>query len=128
MLKANILLDTGLGFTQNSEPLIYKSLAKENVLPTQITKILISHLHKDHIGGIGHFKNNSFRVNFPNASIYIQNRELDFALTQWDNPSYNYKIVKELARLTNVIRLNDNFGKITDEITYEVSGGHTPYH
>lgn len=123
-----ILLDTGLGLNYNNEPKIYQSLKKENILPEQITKVLISHLHKDHIGGIGHFINNNFKGNFPNAKIYIQLRELDFALTQQGSSSYNFQVLNKLKALPNLVMLNDDKGKITDEIFYEVSGGHTPFH
>jgi len=85
-------------------------------------------LHKDHIGGIGYFENNSFKGNFPNASVYIQQRELDFAWTQQDSPSYDFELVEKLAALPNLVVLNDDNGKISDEIVYKVSGGHTPFH
>lgn len=117
--KDFILLDTGLGFDYKDEPIIYNSLKKENIHPEQITKILISHLHKDHIGGVLHF---------PNAKIYIQQRELDFALTQQSNPSYDFEVVNNLTTLPNIVLLNEDSGKISDEIFFEVSGGHTPFH
>src|SRR5690606_39538444 len=66
-----ILLDTGLAITHNGEPIVYQCLKKENILPEQISKVLISHLHKDHIGGIGHFENNrkSTRLNSSHVKI-----------------------------------------------------------
>lgn len=123
-----ILLDTGLAITHNGEPIIYQCLKKENILPEQISKVLISHLHKDHIGGIGYFENKSFTGNFPNAKVYIQQRELDFALTQQDSLSYDFEIVEKLTALPNLVMLNDDKGKISDEIVYKVSSGHTPFH
>ncbi|NHN24602.1 MBL fold metallo-hydrolase [Flavobacterium jejuense] len=123
-----ILLDTGINFLNNGEPLLFESLKKESITPEQITKILISHLHKDHIGGIGHFLGNNFKENFPNAKIYLQQRELNFALTQENNPSYDFKVLKYLKTLPNIVMLNDNEGKISDAIFYQVSGGHTPFH
>ena len=123
-----ILLDTGLAITHNGEPIVYQCLKKENILPEQISKVLISHLHKDHIGGIGHFENNSFKGNFPNARVYVQQRELNFALTQQNSHSYDFDIVEKLTTLPNLVMLNDDKGKISDEIVYKVSGGHTPFH
>lgn len=57
---------------------------------------MVSHLHKDHIEGIGYFVNGSFVQNFPNAKIYIQEREIDFALEQINNPSYVFEILNQL--------------------------------
>ena len=123
-----ILLDLGLGFNEDGIPLIHKILERNAIQPEQITKVLISHLHKDHIDGIGYFDGPAFIGNFPNAEIYIQERELDFALTQEKSPSYNLAVLNQLKHLSNIVFMNDDEGQITDEIFYEVSGGHTPYH
>lgn len=123
-----ILLDTGLGLTISETPAILISLEKENIQPDQITKVLLSHLHKDHIDGLGQFKNGEFVSNFPNAKIYLQQRELDYSLEQKENPSYDFKILEKLATLSNLVILTDASGNISDEITYEVCGGHTPFH
>ncbi|MCV2487684.1 MBL fold metallo-hydrolase [Flavobacterium sp. SH_e] len=123
-----ILLDFGLGFVNNGVPFIYEMLRKNNIEPQQITKVLVSHLHKDHIEGIGYFKNDQFVQNFPNATIYIQKREIDFALEQLQNPSYVPEILNQLEKLPNVELLNEDSGNITDEIFFEVSAGHTKFH
>ncbi|KAF2330558.1 MBL fold metallo-hydrolase [Flavobacterium ginsenosidimutans] len=123
-----ILLDFGLGFVNNGVPFIYEMLRKNNIEPQQITKVLVSHLHKDHIEGIGYFENDQFIQNFPNAKIYIQKREIDFALQQLQNPSYVPEILNQLEKLPNVELLNEDNGQITDEIFFEVSAGHTKFH
>lgn len=123
-----ILLDFGLGFINNGIPFIHEILRKNNVEPEQITKVLVSHLHKDHIEGIGYFENGNFISNFPNAKIYIQKREINFALEQSNNPSYVFEILNELEKLPNVELMNSDSGNITDEIFYEVSAGHTKFH
>ncbi|MFB9079245.1 MBL fold metallo-hydrolase [Flavobacterium procerum] len=123
-----VLLDFGLGFVNNGVPFIYEILRKSNIEPEQITKILVSHLHKDHIEGIGYFEENHFVQNFPNAKIYIQKREIDFALQQLQNPSYVPELLNQLEKLPNVELLNQDSGNITDEIFFEVSAGHTQFH
>jgi len=122
-----ILLDLGLGFYQNERPLIHHLLQNHDILPEQITKVLISHFHKDHIEGIGSFDGDAFIQNFPNATIYAQQRELDFALTQ-QHPSYNLSLLNQIKGLPNIEMLKDDKGQITDEIFYEVSAGHSPFH
>jgi glyoxylase-like metal-dependent hydrolase (beta-lactamase superfamily II) len=126
--KDYILLDTGLHLSHHHQPLILECLQKENIRPEQITKIVLSHLHKDHVDGLGQVDAHSIHCNFPDASIYIQQRELDFALQQHDNPSFHIPLLEKLHLLPNINWLQDDKGQITDEITYEVAGGHTPFH
>ena len=124
-----ILLDLGLGFHKNRKPLLYDLLESHAILPKQITKILISHLHKDHIDGIGYFDDKGdFIQNFPNAVIYMQKRELDYALTQQQSPSYNFDVLHQLELLPNIEMLKDDNGEITNGIFYEVSAGHSSFH
>src|ERR1700753_1618708 len=47
-----LVLDTGLGFTQDGELMIHANLRKAGIDPANVTKVLMSHLHKDHAGGI----------------------------------------------------------------------------
>ncbi|MGN6416899.1 MAG: MBL fold metallo-hydrolase [Pseudobacter sp.] len=124
----HILLDTGLHLTHHHEPLIYHCLKKENIRPEQITKVLLSHLHKDHADGVGQVTEHSFQCNFPGATIYIQQRELDFALQQKDNPSYNLPMLEKLHLLPNIVWMQEDSGKITDQVSFEVTGGHSPFH
>lgn len=122
-----ILLDLGLGLDKNGKPLIHHLLESHDIAPQQITKILISHFHKDHIEGIGSFEGNTFIQNFTEATIYLQSRELDFALTQ-QHPSYNLELLNQIKTFSNIEMLENDKGQITDEIFYEVSGGHSPFH
>ncbi|MFH6993932.1 MBL fold metallo-hydrolase [Flavobacterium sp. FlaQc-48] len=124
-----ILLDTGLGFIENGAPVLLHLIEKAGYKANQITKVLISHFHKDHIGGIGFFdERDEFVPNFPNAVVYMQKRELDFASEQKQSPSYDFKILNQLKSLPNVVMLDNDKGEITKEISYEVSKGHTPFH
>jgi glyoxylase-like metal-dependent hydrolase (beta-lactamase superfamily II) len=48
-----ILLDTGLGFTNENDVLqLHQNLMDNDIDPMSVTKVLMSHLHKDHAGGI----------------------------------------------------------------------------
>lgn len=123
-----ILLDLGLGFLEDNEPVILKRLKDHNVNPQNITKILLSHLHKDHADGLGYFNENEFVQNFPNAKIYIQKREYDFALQQIENHSYNIPLLNALQNLSNIVWMKENEGKISQEITFQVTSGHSPFH
>lgn len=123
-----ILLDTGIGWkNEEGKTVISEILNRENINPNQITKVLLSHLHKDHIDGM--IKNTEYRFesNFPNAEIYIQKRELDFAIENKGSHSFDFDILEKLIQLPNIVWMNDDKGQITDEISFEVVGGHTPF-
>lgn len=123
-----ILLDTGVGWKNNEgELIINEVLEKENIQNTQITKVLLSHLHKDHINGTLARTDSGFESNFLNAKIYIQKRELDFAFESRGNPSFDFEILEALIQQPNIVWMDDDQGKINNEIYYEVVGGHTPF-
>lgn len=124
--KDVLLLDTGLGFSKNGRMQIHENLVKEGINPSDITKVLLSHLHKDHAGGVAEDTDHS-RLSFPNARYYLQERELNFAFEK-GMPSF---IPGELGALKNssqVIFLDNDAGVIDDYISYEVTAAHSPYH
>lgn len=123
-----ILLDAGSGFTKDGQPIIAALLNQNGYNTGDITKVLMSHLHKDHIDGIGQLTENGLVSNFPNATIYIQQQELEYALTQAESHSFNPDILKELHTLPNLYLMNEEKGTIGDNIIFEVTGGHSPYH
>src|SRR5213592_2893322 len=52
--KDVLLLDTGLGFSdENGKMQLHKNLQHAGIDPSSVTKVLLSHLHKDHAGGVG---------------------------------------------------------------------------
>lgn len=123
-----ILIDAGFGWKNDNGKLVIKEiLESENIQPDQITKVLLSHLHKDHINGMLMKTENGFEPVFPNAEIYIQKKELDFAFESRGNPSFDFEVLESLIQLPNIIWMNDDHGNINDEIYYEVVGGHSPF-
>ncbi|WP_374458900.1 MBL fold metallo-hydrolase [Chryseobacterium taeanense] len=126
--KDTILLDAGIGWTsENGKTVISELLEKENIKPEQITKVLLSHLHKDHIETTITRTENGFEATYPNAEIYIQKRELDFALQNRGNYSFDFDTLEKLIEFENIVWMSEDSGQITDEIYYEVAGGHTPF-
>jgi len=123
-----ILLDTGISWkNEDGKTVISEILRQENIDPRQITKVLLSHLHKDHVDGMIKITEDGYESNFPNAEIYIQKRELDFAMENKGSHSFDFDILEKLIQLPNIIWMNDDKGQITDEISFEVVGGHTPF-
>ncbi len=119
--KDVILLDTGLGFNHpDGEAHLVSNLAKHNIEPQDVTKILMSHLHKDHSGGLNP------RIFF-NADIYIYQPEMDFAL-QTGMPSYFTNDLNVLLQSENVHWLTTHQGTIDGYIHYFHTGAHSPQH
>ncbi|MDQ0064735.1 MBL fold metallo-hydrolase [Chryseobacterium lathyri] len=123
-----ILLDAGIGW-KNAEgkTVISGLLEKENIKPEQITKLLLSHLHKDHINGSIQNSGNGFTSAFPNAEIYIQKRELAFAMENKENSSFDFDTLEKLVSLPNIVWMDEDQGRIGNRISFEVVGGHTPF-
>ncbi len=122
----NILIDTGFGGEIDCEPIVLRKLREHHIEPNQITKVLISHLHKDHANGLGNWVGEQFVCNFPNALIYIQQREYDYAIAQTNN-SYNYERLEKLKSFKNIIWMNENQGQISNQVEFELTGGHVPF-
>jgi len=123
-----ILIDAGLGTVENGKPTLLRLIEEAGYNPADINIILLSHLHKDHIEGLGYFKEGAFIQNFPQAKIYYQPRELDYGLTQTESHSFSQEILQAFAQLPNLQPLHYNSGNIGNYITYEVTGGHSPFH
>ena len=120
-----LLLDTGLGFADtNGQLQIHKNLAANGLNPSDITKVLISHLHKDHSGGIA--QPNKKIVSFENATYYINKNELDFAIEK-GFPSYHKDDFLLLEKYGQLVLMKDE-GILDDYIHYKVTGAHSPFH
>jgi glyoxylase-like metal-dependent hydrolase (beta-lactamase superfamily II) len=130
--KDILLLDAGLGYKNKEGNLqIHENIRKAGYEPNQVTKVLLSHLHKDHAGGIADASSARFGssdvMNFPNAEYYVQKRELDFAW-QTGAPSFLPDEIEPLLHSHQVHFMHDDKGVIDEYIYYEHSGGHSPHH
>ncbi|MCL6523244.1 MAG: MBL fold metallo-hydrolase [Thermoflavifilum sp.] len=136
--QAYILLDTGLHLEQDGEPLLYQVLRKHHIEPEQITHVLLSHLHKDHAGGISkRLADGTSVLSFPQATYFVHQDELKYALSHASEPdaetthytgsSYEEEEF-ELLFHNNQVVLLDDAGYIEPQIRYALSGGHCPYH
>jgi glyoxylase-like metal-dependent hydrolase (beta-lactamase superfamily II) len=125
--KDVLLLDTGLGFKQDSSLQIHELIRKAGVDPNSVTKVLLSHLHKDHVSGAGHKLADGTRVpSFPQAVYYVQQRELAYAFEK-GFPSYEPESFAFLEHFSNLVKLEGS-GLIDGYIRYELTGGHCPFH
>jgi len=119
-----LLFDTGLGF-KNSEGLlqIHSNLLNHGISPGDVTKVLLSHLHKDHAGGL---TGDNHELSFAGADYYVNKDEFKFAFEK-GSPSYD---TSDLTILKNSdrLKLTEGNGSIDGYIQYEVTGAHSPFH
>lgn len=127
--KDVMVLDTGLGFkAENGEMQIHNNLRALGYEPEDVTKVLMSHLHKDHAGGVIYKDANGVvKTTFPNAAYYIYRPEADFALTT-GYPSFQPEEIEPLLSSSQVQWLDGETGTIDGYITFTHSGGHSPQH
>jgi len=125
--KDILLLDTGLGFSIDGKLQIHKNLEDNNIDPSQVTKVLLTHLHKDHAGGISvKDKLGHYSLAFPNATYYLPKDELDYGFEK-GFPSYISEEFNILINNSQAVLLGET-GDIDSYIHYELIGGHSPYH
>lgn len=143
-----ILIDTGIGdyhpdkfkkqFDIRSKKSPILSILKEkfDISPDDITDIILSHLHFDHVGGLGTGESGSELI-FKNAIIHLHEDHYKYSLspTQRDSGSfqshYFQDLIKKYEEMNQLNFLKGNEGSIlrdgNDEITYLTSFGHTPH-
>jgi glyoxylase-like metal-dependent hydrolase (beta-lactamase superfamily II) len=124
--KDILLLDTGLGFEASGRMQLHSNLERMGIRKEQVTKVLMSHLHKDHAGGVA-LNNELHTLSFPNAVYYIQRKELDSAILQ-GFPSFIPEELQALANSPQVHFLTEKEGMIDGYISYRHTGAHSEHH
>ncbi len=124
--KDVLLLDTGLGFEKEEKLQIHKNLSGIGINPEDITKVLLTHLHKDHAGGVS-WGNNHKKLSFPNATYYVQEKELKFALEK-GFPSFIPDELKALDNSSQAVLLKEEEGNIDEYVHFKITAAHSPFH
>ena len=124
-----ILLDTGLGFCNPDGILqLHQNLVNNGINPMDVTKVWLSHLHKDHAGGAAkedRVLQKQF-LSFPNAVYYVNRQELEFALEK-GKPSYTPDEFIILYGAEQVHFVEGN-GSIGENMRFETTGAHCQFH
>jgi len=135
-----ILVDTGVGRKMNEKlQKIYNvdhhtynlenGLKNAGIDPDEVTDVIITHMHFDHIGGATYRTNEgSLALTFPNAMHHIQKEQWDWAMnpSEKDGASYmqeNYMPIKE----HNKLNLIDGPGDLFPGLELVTFNGHTPF-
>ncbi|TLV00898.1 MBL fold metallo-hydrolase [Dyadobacter luticola] len=100
-----ILIDTGMGDKQDAKFFSYydphgdatlqSSIANAGFQPADITDVILTHLHFDHVGGAVHFSSDGSQLlpTFPNATYWSNEAHWDWAVNP--NPREKASFLKE---------------------------------
>jgi glyoxylase-like metal-dependent hydrolase (beta-lactamase superfamily II) len=140
----NILIDTAIGdyhgkkfderfaVVSESSPL-EGALKKIGLRPTDITDLIISHLHFDHVGGIGKMENEKYIPVLSNATLHLHKNHYEYALnpTERDSGSFHSQdflpIIEFYKNANQLHWVSGMEGDILEGIHFKCSMGHTPY-
>jgi len=106
--------------------LLPESLNKLGIQVDEITDVICTHLHFDHVGGNTHFENDKLVPTFPNATHWVQQENFDLANrpNQKDRASYlseNWTVLQENGLMKILTGDQDVF----EGIWLEIVSGHT---
>lgn len=122
-----VLFDTGLGYSNDQGQLfLHENIRKAGFSPEEVTMVLMSHLHFDHSGGMIHKVDDKVSLSFPDAVHVIQRGEWESAFTN-SSSSYRTEIFEFLQRHAQ-LNFVEGSGSLNAQISYELTGAHTPFH
>ena len=130
--KEKILLDLGIGEIHYSTPEgdgiggnLLKNLKKAGLDRKDITKVVYSHFHPDHVGWTSIEENGKRVLTFPNAEYYCSENEWDFWSSKTDDPlSVDPKTFKE--PLEGKMKFVKDDQEIIPNLSVKFMSGHTP--
>ena len=124
------LVDTGMGGRpQSPGGRLLGELVKAKIEPEQITRVIITHLHRDHIGWNTVDRDGKPEVLFKNARHIVQRRDWEHFMQpeiKKDNPVVS--LCAEPLQAAGVLDLIDGDQSLSAGISTLFTPGHTPGH
>lgn len=84
-----ILVDTGLGdkqsekffsyYFRSGDATLFSSIRKAGFHPNEVTDVILTHLHFDHVGGAVKYEQDQLVLSFPNARYWTTRGQWDWA-------------------------------------------------
>lgn len=108
-------------------PSLKKSLASAQVDPSEITDVILTHLHFDHAGGSTEWRDGKIQATFPKAKYYIQSENLKTA----QNPNLRERASYFPANFQPLIDsgalkiLEGKVDSLLPHVSVQISNGHT---
>ncbi len=133
-----IMVDAGLGKKQdekffgyyylNGNDSLNESLRKEGIEKSEITDVILTHLHFDHCGGAVEYKedNKTLQPTFPNATYWCSKDQWNWALkpNHREKASYlNENIIP--LRDSGQLKLYENDFDLTTNVRIRLYNGHS---
>jgi glyoxylase-like metal-dependent hydrolase (beta-lactamase superfamily II) len=132
-----ILVDVGIGNKQsekffanyylNGSESLDKSLQKAGFQPTDVTDVILTHLHFDHCGGaVVKDNKDNFLLKFPNALHWVSKAQWNWSLNPnfREKASYFKENIDPIAKSGN-LRFIESEGFFTDDISIRLFHGHS---
>ncbi|MCF8243470.1 MAG: MBL fold metallo-hydrolase [Melioribacteraceae bacterium] len=131
-----ILVDTGIGqnwdekfvdiykvdHTQND---LMKSLKEKSVKQEDVTDVILTHLHFDHVGGAVVKENDKFIPAFPNAAYHVQEKHYNWAVNPSEKDRGSFERNRFVPLFEEGVLKLWNETSFDDEIEFVVVNGHT---
>jgi glyoxylase-like metal-dependent hydrolase (beta-lactamase superfamily II) len=130
--RHTVLIDTGFGIMgQPNAGKLMQNLLMEGIQGAEIDKIIVTHLHPDHVGGN---TDNEGRSIFPNARYLVYKKEWEYWTSNPDLAQFSQSVQqdyletvrKRVLPLRSQIDLIDSETAIIPGINLIKAPGHTP--
>jgi glyoxylase-like metal-dependent hydrolase (beta-lactamase superfamily II) len=106
---------------------LISSLKKFNIIPSDITDVILTHLHFDHAGGSTYSEGGEVKPTFPKAKYYVQREHWRAATnpTERDRASFMSEDFTPL-QFHSVLEYTEGEGEILPGVSVRLVHGHTP--
>ena len=112
-----VLIDTGAGGGMGTEGRLQTSLREAGVTPAQVTDVLISHVHGDHVGGLA-----------ANGALVFPNATIRMSIPEWTALQADPEMADLVRVITPKVRAFAPGALVAPNITAVSLNGHTSGH
>ncbi len=132
-----ILIDTGIGNKQSEKFMshyhlhgndtLLSSLQRHGFTPNDITDVLLTHLHFDHVGGAVQRQGDKLKLSFPNATYWSNQQHWQWATepNAREKASFLPENILPIQESGQLKMIDENTPSFSDNILIRFAGGHT---